>query len=156
MIQLKQCLFCKLIILLTRLFLWTRWFAKHVWIINLQTESANQLSISQLLICKWFVLLSQIFSMNHSVHKTGLNDCVHKSDWICSQFQLTDSMIQSQQCLISVWIIYLSQNFSENVSEWFINPVWMIHSQIRLNWFSISTYWLNDPFTVGSRNIISE
>lgn len=156
MIQLKQCLFCKWIILLTRLFLWTCWLAKHVWIINLQTKSANQLSISQLLIYKWFVLLSQIFSMNHSVHKTGLNDFVHKSDWICSQFQLTDSMIQSQQCLFSVWIIYLSQNFSENVSEWFINPVWMIHSQIRLNWFSISTYWLNDPFTVGSRNIISE
>jgi len=100
--------------------------------------------------------------MNHSVHKTGLNDFVHKSDWICSQFQLTDLIMQSQQCLISVRIIYLSQHFQKMclndlkiLSEWSVHKLDWIGSQFLLTDSMIHSQWAAGIWSVNKINCIA-
>ncbi len=98
---------------------------------------------------------------------------VYKSGWSRSWFQLTDSIMMmrgrwlsicsSHKCIIQLqktWIIVQDVYrklftffffFESNIFNASVDPVHqtnlMIHSQIRLIWFSISTHWVNDPVT---------
>lgn len=153
MIQWQQCLICKLIILLTQLFLWTRWFAKPVWIINLQTESANQnLLIYSQFHSYWFVndLFFWVKSFPWTIQFT-------KPAWMILFTNQTESVLNFNSLTqwsshSTVWFLYESfiwvrifqkmcLNDLQILSEWFIHKLDSIGSQFLLTDSMIHSQW---------------